>query len=196
MSSTSAHSGSPSLGSVLRDLADNWWLLVLRGVAAIAFGLLTFIVPGLTLLTLVFLWGIYAFADGLLALWVAIAGKGGEMASRWWLAVIGVAGILAGLSAFIWPGMTALVLLMFIAGWAIAIGLLQIWGAIRLRKEVDGEWLLGLSGVLSLAFGIFMFVRPGAGALAFVGLIGWFAIFFGCIYIGLGFRLRKHKRPS
>ena len=71
--------------------------------------------------------------------------------------------------------MTALVLLMFIASWAIVIGVLQIWGAIRLRKEIEGEWLLGLSGVLSVAFGVIMFAQPGAGALALVWLIGWFA---------------------
>lgn len=163
---------SPFLGLALRELADNWWLLVLRGVAAIAFGILTFTWPGLTLLTLVFMWGFYAISDGVLALWAAIASKGGEVASRWWLGIVGIAGIVSGLFTFVWPGMTALVLLMFIAGWAVAVGLLQIWGAIRLRKEIDGEWLLGLSGVLSFAFGLFTFARPGAGALAVVGLIG------------------------
>jgi uncharacterized membrane protein HdeD (DUF308 family) len=139
------------------------------------------------------MWGIYAIADGIIALWAAIASKGGEIAPRWWLAVVGVAGILAGASR---PGMTALVLLMFIASWAIVIGVLQIWGAIRLRKEIEGEWLLGLSGLLSVVFGAIMFARPGAGALAVVWLIGWFAILAGCVYIGLAFRLKKHKRLS
>jgi uncharacterized membrane protein HdeD (DUF308 family) len=187
---------SPFLGLALRELAENWWLLLLRGIAAIAFGLLAFLWPGLTLLTLVFLWGIYAIADGILALWAAIASKGGEIAPRWWLAVVGIAGILAGTLAFVWPGMTALVLLMFIASWAIVIGVLQIWGAIRLRKEIEGEWLLALSGVLSVAFGVIMFAQPGAGALAVVWLIGWFAILAGCVYIGLAFQLKKHKRPA
>jgi uncharacterized membrane protein HdeD (DUF308 family) len=187
---------SPFLGLALRELAENWWLLLLRGIAAIAFGLLAFLWPGLTLLTLVFLWGIYAIADGILALWAAIASKGGEIAPRWWLAVVGIAGILAGTLAFVWPGMTALVLLMFIASWAIVIGVLQIWGAIRLRKEIEGEWLLALSGVLSVAFGVIMFAQPGAGALAVVWLIGWFAILAGCVYIALAFQLKKHKRPA
>jgi uncharacterized membrane protein HdeD (DUF308 family) len=187
---------SPFLGLALRELTENWWLLLLRGIAAIAFGLLAFSWPGLTLLTLVLMWGIYAIADGILALWAAIAGRGGEMAPRWWLAVVGIAGILAGALAFVWPGMTALVLLMFIASWAIVIGVLQIWGAIRLRKEIEGEWLLGLSGVLSVAFGVIMFAQPGAGALAVVWLIGWFAILAGCVYIGLAFQLKKHKRPA
>jgi len=198
MSNTHIEGGrrSPFLGLALRELAENWWLLLLRGIAAIAFGFLAFSWPGLTLLTLVLMWGIYAIADGILALWAAIASKGGEMAPRWWLAVVGVAGILAGALAFVWPGMTALVLLMFIASWAIVIGLLQIWGAIRLRKEIEGEWLLGLSGVLSVAFGIIMFAQPGAGALAVVWLIGWFAILAGFVYIGLAFQLKKHKRPA
>jgi uncharacterized membrane protein HdeD (DUF308 family) len=187
---------SPFLGLALRELAENWWLLLLRGVAAIAFGLLAFLWPDLTLLTLVFMWGIYAISDGILALWAAIASKGGEIAPRWWLAVVGIAGIVAGALAFVWPGMTALVLLMFIASWAIVIGVLQIWGAIRLRKEIEGEWLLGLSGLLSVAFGAIMFAQPGAGALAVVWLIGWFAVLAGCVYIGLAFQLRKYKRPA
>ena len=187
---------SPFLGLALRELAENWWLLLLRGIAAIAFGALAFVWPGLTLLALTLMWGFYAIADGVLALWAAIASKGGEMAPRWWLAVVGVAGILAGLVTFVWPGMTALVLLMFIASWAIVIGVLQIWGAIRLRKEIEGEWLLGLSGVLSVALGVIMFVQPGAGALAVVWLIGSFAILAGCVYIALAFQLKKHKRPA
>jgi len=195
MSNTHIETGrrSPFLGLALRELAENWWLLLLRGIAAIAFGLLAFLWPGLTLLTLVLMWGIYAISDGIIALWAAIASKGGEIAPRWWLAVVGVAGILAGASR---PGMTALVLLMFIASWAIVIGVLQIWGAIRLRKEIEGEWLLGLSGLLSVVFGAIMFAQPGAGALAVVWLIGWFAILAGCVYIGLSFRLKKHKRLS
>ena len=188
--------GSPFLGLALRELAENWWLLLLRGIAAIAFGLLAFLWPDLTLLTLVFMWGIYAISDGILALWAAIASKGGEIAPRWWLAVVGIAGILAGALAFVWPGMTALVLLMFIASWAIVIGVLQIWGAIRLRKEIEGEWLLALSGALSVAFGVIMFAQPGAGALAVIWLIGWFAILAGCVYVALAFQLKKHKRPA
>ncbi len=198
MSSLQAQPGRPPsfLGLALRELADNWWLLLLRGIAAIAFGVLAFLWPDLTLLTLTYMWGFYAIADGVLALWAAIAGKGGEIAPRWWLTVVGIAGILAGLLAFVWPGMTALVLLMFIASWAIVIGVLQIWGAIRLRKEIEGEWLLGLSGLLSLAFGVIMIARPGTGALAVVWLIGWFAILVGCVYIALAFQLKKYKRSA
>ena len=198
MSSTQIQPGRPSplLGLLLRELAENWWLLLLRGIAAIAFGILAFGWPGLTLLALTLMWGIYAIADGILALWAAIASKGGEMAPRWWLAIVGIAGVIAGLLTFVWPGMTALILLIFIASWAIVIGVLQIWGAIRLRKEIEGEWLLGLSGVLWVAFGVIMFAQPGAGALALIWWIGSFAILAGCVYIALAFQLKKYKRPA
>lgn len=189
--------GLPLAGpALLRALADNWWLLLLRGIASVAFGCLAFFWPGLTLLTLTFLWGAYAASDGVFALWAAVSGQGGEMAPRWWLAVVGVAGILAGVLALVWPGMTALVLLMFVASWAIIIGALQIWGAIQLRKEMEGEWLLALSGVLAIAFGVILIAQPGAGALALVWTIGWFAVLAGCIYIMLAFRLKKHKQPG
>jgi uncharacterized membrane protein HdeD (DUF308 family) len=198
MSSTQIQPGraSPFLGLVLHELAENWWLLLLRGIAAIAFGVLAFVWPGLTLLALTLMWGIYAIADGVLALWAAIASKGHEIAPRWWLGVVGVAGLVAGILTFVWPGMTALILLMFIASWAIVIGVLQLWGAIRLRKEIEGEWLLGLSGVLWVAFGVIMFVRPGAGALALIWWIGSFAILAGFVYIALAFQLKKYKRPA
>ena len=150
----------------------------------------------LTLLTLTFLWGAYAIVDGVLALWEAIAGRGGYTGSRFWLAIVGIAGIIAGLLAFAWPGLTALVLLMFIAVWAIVTGLFEVWGAIQLRKEIEGEWLLILSGLLSVAFGVILLARPGIGALAVVWLIGWYAILAGGLYVALAFRLKKHKHPA
>jgi uncharacterized membrane protein HdeD (DUF308 family) len=179
---------------LLHSLAENWWLLLLRGIAAIVFGILAFVWPGITLLTLIFLWGAYALVDGIFALWSAISGKGGgELGSRWWLAVVGICGVLAGLLAFAWPGVTALVLLLFIAAWAIVTGALQVWGAIKLRKEIEGEWLLILCGLLSIAFGIILVAQPGTGALAVIWLIGTFAILEGCIFAALAFRLKKHK---
>jgi len=188
---------SPFAGvALLRAMADKWWLLLLRGIAAIVFGILAFIWPVITLLTLTLLWGAFALADGILALWGAISGPGGQAGSRVWLAIVGICGILAGLLAFAWPGITALVLLVFIAVWAIIIGVMQIWGAIQLRKEIEGEWLLILSGLLSVAFGVLLLVQPGAGALAVVWIIGWYAILAGCIYIALALRLKKLKHPA
>jgi uncharacterized membrane protein HdeD (DUF308 family) len=188
---------SPLTGvALLRAMADKWWLVLLRGIAAIIFGVLAFVWPVITLLTLTFLWGAFAVADGILALWGAITGPSGQMGSRVWLAIVGIAGILAGLLAFAWPGVTALVLLLFIAVWAIIIGVMQIWGAIQLRKEIEGEWLLILSGLLSVAFGVLLLVQPGAGALAVVWIIGWYAILAGCIYIALAVRLKKYKHSA
>jgi hypothetical protein len=105
--------------ALLRTMADNWWLVLLRGLAAIAFGILAFAWPVITLLTLTLLWGAYAVADGLFALWGAVAGPRGQMGARFWLVIVGIAGVIAGLLAFAWPGVTALVLLFLIAVWAI-----------------------------------------------------------------------------
>jgi uncharacterized membrane protein HdeD (DUF308 family) len=179
---------------LLRSLADNWWLLLLRGIAAIAFGVIAFFWPGLTLVTLTLLWGAYALIDGVIAIWAAFNASGGDAGPRWWLGLSGVAGILAGILTFYYTGTTTLVLLMFIAAWAVVIGVLQIWGAIALRKAVEHGWLLILNGLLSVAFGIILLMQPGTGALALVWLIAWYAIFFGCAYIALAFRLKEYKR--
>ncbi len=181
---------------MLRSLADYWWLLLLRGLVAIAFGVVAFVWPGLTLVALTLVWGAYALADGILALWAALAATGGETAKRWWLALGGLAGIVAGLVAFFYTGMTALVLLMFIAAWAIVIGVILIWGAIELHKILDDAWLIGLNGALAVAFGVLLVARPGAGALAVVWMIGWFAVVFGILHIALAFRLRQFKQPA
>src|SRR6478609_4962979 len=197
MTSTHIDSRPPLAGlALLRTMADNWWLVLLRGIAAIAFGILAFVWPVITLLTLTLLWGAYAVADGLFALWGAVAGPRGHMGARFWLVIVGLAGVVAGVLAFAWPGVTALVLLFFSAIWAIVIGLMQIWGAIQLRKEIEGEWLLVLSGLLSVAFGVLLLVRPGLGALAVVWMIGWYAILAGVLYVALAFRLKKHKHPA
>jgi uncharacterized membrane protein HdeD (DUF308 family) len=183
---------SPSqLHPLLHGLARNWWLFLVRGIAAIIFGVLAFAWPGITVLTLVLFYGAFALVDGVSALSAAIAG-GVSLAPRWWLVVIGLAGIFAGLLTFMWPGITALILLIFIAAWSIAIGVFQIVGAIQLRKHIDNEWMLILSGALSVLFGIVMLLQPGAGALALVWLIGVYAILFGILNIAFAFRLRQH----
>jgi uncharacterized membrane protein HdeD (DUF308 family) len=175
---------------LLHGLAKHWWVLALRGVAAIVFGILAFAWPGITILSLVMLYGAYALVDGVLAIVSAITG--GSPAPRWWLVVIGLLGIAAGILTFVWPGITALVLLFFIAGWAIAVGVFQIIGAIRLRKEIDNEWLLIVGGVLSVLFGIGVLLVPGAGALALVWVIAIYAIVEGIIFVALAFRLKGH----
>jgi uncharacterized membrane protein HdeD (DUF308 family) len=180
--------------TMLHALARNWWMLLVRGIAAIVFGVLAFAWPGLTLLTLILLYGAYMFVDGIFAIAGAVMGPGGA-GPRWWLALAGLCGIVIGVLTFALPGLTALVLLFFIAAWAVVTGILEIVGAIRLRKEIDNEWLLILSGVVSVLFGIGLVVAPGAGALALVWVIGIYAIVAGAIYIALAFRLRKHASP-
>jgi uncharacterized membrane protein HdeD (DUF308 family) len=177
---------------LLHGLAKNWWLLLLRGIAAIIFGILAFAWPGITLLSLVILYGAYALVDGVLSIAAAIGGGGGGATPRWWLIVVGLLGIAAGLLTFFWPQITALVLLMFIGAWALIHGVFEIIGAIRLRKEIDNEWMLILSGALSVLFGAAMLIMPGAGALALIWVIGAYSIIFGILFVGFAFRLKKH----
>ena len=129
---------------------------------------------------------------------VAGWGPGGRVSvvPRWWLAIVGLLGIATGILTFMWPGMTALLILLFIAGWSVASGIFQIVGAIRLRKEIDNEWMLILGGLLSVVFGVVLFVMPGAGALALIWLIASFAILFGVLTVGFALRLRRHKSPA
>ena len=126
----------------------------------------------------------------MLAIIAAITG--GAPAPRWWLVIVGLLGIAAGLLTFLMPGLSALVLLFFIAGWAIATGVFQIIGAIQLRKEIDNEWLLILGGTISVLFGIGVMLAPGAGALALVWVIGTYAVIIGVLLVALAFRLKKH----
>jgi len=178
--------------TMLEHLSRNWGWVVLRGVAGVLFGVLAFLWPGITLAVLVIVWGAYALADGILALIAAYRVRD-QGKPFWSLVVVGLLGIAAGIVTFIWPGMTALVLLLFIAAWAFVMGIFQIIAAIRLRKEIQNEWLLGLSGVLSVLFGIIMFVQPGAGALAVIWVIAAYAIVFGILLIWLGLRLKKRS---
>jgi uncharacterized membrane protein HdeD (DUF308 family) len=186
---TSTQTISPLGGLVLPALARNWWLILLRGVCAVLFGVLTIAWPGLSLVTLILLFGIYALADGVLALVAAIFG--GRPAPRWWLAIVGVIGVLAGLATLEMPGLTALILLYYLAFWAILMGVMEIVGAIRLRKEIDNEWWLILSGVVSVLFGVLLLARPGAGLLGLLLVVGVYAIINGVALIGFAFRLRK-----
>jgi uncharacterized membrane protein HdeD (DUF308 family) len=190
------HRSSPAGHPLLNALAESWWLILLRGIAAIAFGVLAILWPAVTLLTLTLIWAAYAVADGVLALWAATFGKGGEVGRRWWLALAGVASFAAGAFTFAWPATAAAALLLLIGCWSIVVGVLQIVGAIQLRKEIDGEWLLALSGIISILFGAVLLIYPGAGALAMIWTIGWFAILVGCSQIAVGLRLKQYKRPA
>ena len=189
---TSQASPSVSIISLPRLLARNWWLFLLRGVAALIFGVLSLIWPGISLATLILFFGAYALVDGAFALTAAIVGRG-NAEIRWWLVLVGLIGIGIGIVTFLWPSLTALTLLYFIAGWVIATGVLQIIGAIELRNAIEDEWWLILDGALSVLFGIFLFIMPGAGALALIWLIALFAIAYGILMIGFAFKVKKFK---
>lgn len=171
----------------------NWWVFVLRGVAAITFGVLTWLYPKMALLTLVFLFGIYAIVDGV---WAIAAAVNVKDRPRWPLVLHGVVSVGAGMIAFLSPRITALALLLLIAARAIVLGALEIATAIQLRKEVRGEWLLALAGILSIAFGVLLVVFPGPGALGLLLWIGSFAILFGVLLIAEGLRLRSIKHRA
>lgn len=175
------------------SLVRNWWVFLLRGLAGIFFGLVTFFAPGISLAVLVLVFGAYAFADGLLAIVTAIRRHGAG--DRWWMLLIeGLMGVAVGLATLFWPGITAVTLLYLIAAWALVTGAFEIVAAIRLRKAITGEWLLVLSGVASLIFGVLLVLFPAAGALAVVLWIGAYALVFGALLVALAIRLRSWGR--
>ncbi|HEX3450653.1 MAG TPA: DUF308 domain-containing protein, partial [Isosphaeraceae bacterium] len=148
-------------------LARNWWALALRGLVAVLFGIAAFAMPGITLTALVLLYGAFALVDGVFAVAAALFGRRHGM--PWWAMLVeGLFGIAIGILTFAWPGITALALLYLIAAWAVITGVFEIAAAIRLRQEIQGEWLLALSGALSVLFGVVLVLYPGAGALAVV----------------------------
>ena len=172
-------------------LAANWWALVLRGIAAIVFGVLTFFWPGATIAVLVIFFGVYALIDGILAIVSAI--RAAERHRRWGpFLVEGIVGILAGLFALFAPVAAAALFVYILAAWALITGALEIAAAIRLRRDIPGEWALILIGILSILFGVLLFIAPIAGAVALVWLIGVYAILFGILWLTVGIRLRKH----
>jgi uncharacterized membrane protein HdeD (DUF308 family) len=151
-------------------LQDNWWAIALRGLLGIVAGIFAFVMPLPTMIAMVWLFGAYAFLDGLFNL-VSVWRQG--RARPWWaMALEGVLGLGAGIMSFIWPGITALALVYLVAAWAFATGVLEIVAAVRLRKEIKGEWMLALSGVLSLTLGVLFAIAPDAGAVSLVWLWG------------------------
>ena len=180
--------------ALLEDLSDHWWVILLRGIVSVIFGVLAFRWPGATLLALVFLWGVYAVIDGAFALYLTYLA--GRQQRRWWPYLLeGLVGIGAGVVAFASPGLTALTLLLLIAGWAIVSGVFEIIAAVDLRKQIDNEWLLGLAGVFSIVFGVLVAMQPDAGALAVVWTVGAYALVFGITLIALAFRVRGLGKP-
>ena len=173
---------------------DLWWIPALRGALAILFGILALFWPGITILALVIVFGAYAIVDGVFALLTAF--RGPAEGHRAGMAVVGVLGILAGVVALAWPGITALALLLVIAAWFVTTGIFEVIAGIRLRKRLESEWLPILAGVVSVIFGVLLLAWPAGGALAIAWLIGLSALVYGITLLALGLRLRKARSAA
>jgi uncharacterized membrane protein HdeD (DUF308 family) len=172
-------------GSLRHVVAAHWWILLVRGLVAMLFGVLAFVWPGLTLASLVLLYGAYCLVDGVVAL------TGGFGGGFWRSLLLGAVSIGAGIATFLYPGLTALILLYLIAAWAIIRGIIEIGVAIEFRKVLEGEWMLIAAGALSIAFGVLLYLYPGAGALSVVWIIGIYAFVFGALLVALSFRVKS-----
>lgn len=174
---------------MLKGLADSWWTFAVRGVIALLFGIGALAYPGPTVFILIIFFGLYVLVDGVTAL---VMGLGERKRPAYVL--LGLVSIAAGMFAIIRPGATALALLWLIGIWALVRGIGEIVAAIQIRKEVEGEWAIALSGVISVLFGLFVLARPGAGALAMLWLIAIYAFASGLLKLMLGFKLRRVKK--
>ena len=174
---------------MIHELARNWGWIALRGALALVFGVVAIASPGSAFAAIVLLFGAYAFADGVFAL---VALFRGAARDRFWVLVLeAVVGIGIGVLTIARPAATALALLYYVGIWAILTGILELVAAIRLRKEITGEFWLALAGVLSIVFGVLLFATPGAAALALAVWVGAYAIVFGVTLLLLAFRLRR-----
>ena len=172
------------------EIARWWWTFIIRGLFAIAFGVLAFLAPAWGIAVLVALFGAWALVDGVTGLVGGIRSRGRDRS--WWLSILeGIVGIIAGVFAFLFPVLAAGALIFIIAAWAIVTGVFEIVAAIRLREQIRGEFWLGLAGVASILYGVVIYLFPAAGALSIVWLIGSFAIAFGVFMLILGWRLRR-----
>jgi uncharacterized membrane protein HdeD (DUF308 family) len=177
------------------DLTRNWWLVVLRGVLAVLFGLTAFVWPGITWVVLVLMFGIYTLVDGVVAIGTGLSRT--KDSPRWWAFLVeGLISIGAAAVALIWPELTAFFMVLLIAGWAVLTGILEIVAAIRLRHEINNEWLLALGGIVSVGLGVLLFLQPVAGGIAIIWTVAAYAVIFGVLLIALGFRLKNQNAPG
>jgi uncharacterized membrane protein HdeD (DUF308 family) len=178
---------------MLHAISRKWWVPLIRGICAILFGLFAITSPVISLFVLALLYGAVVFADGVTGIVLGI--RGGMNGRSWWeMILLGLLGVFAGLVAIAWPGLTIVILVFIIAWWAIIRGIFEIVAAIRLRRVIQGEWLLILSGIITVLFGLVLLFRPIAGALTLMLFVGWFMIFLGILAIGFSFRLRGLKK--
>jgi len=171
-------------------LSRYWWMVLLRGLLWVLFGVVIFLRPDISLVSLTLTFGVFALVDGVINVWNAVSGR--RENDNWWLLLLaGLAGVVIGVLTFRNPAATALALQFYIAIWAVAIGLLQVVAAIALRKEVEGEFWLALSGIASIVFGVLIVARPAAGALAILYLIAGYSVVFGAMLIVFAFSARN-----
>ena len=175
---------------LIETLKRHWWVPVIRGLAAIVFGIIAFVYPGLTVAVLVLLFGAWVLVDGIFRVIGAIGHRASDPDWVFHL-IIGILGIIIGFLTFHAPGITALALVIYIAAWALMIGATEIAMAVRLRREIKGEWFLILMGVASIVFAFLLLWNPVAGAGALIWIIACYAVIFGALGIIFGFRLRS-----
>lgn len=178
---------------LIQPSPHSWWILVLRGIAAILFGVMAFVWPGLTGMVLVIAFGAYALIDGVFAVVTGIS-RLGHSSRGWAFLLEGVLGIIVGFASLLLPGVVTVALIYLIAAWAVMTGIFEIVSAVQLRKEIRNEWALGLSGLLSIIFGVLVMFQPASGGLALVWILGGYAIAFGILLIVAGIRLRGVHR--
>jgi uncharacterized membrane protein HdeD (DUF308 family) len=172
-----------------------WWVLALRGAAALLLSIVAFTLPGPTLAAIVLVFGVYAIADGVFAIVAAV--RGIRRHERWGAMLIqGIAGIVAGAIAILWPAIGALALTYLVAAWALVTGTLEIVAAVKLRKLMTGEWLLILSGVLSIILAVLLTLFPGVGMVVLTWWLGAYAFAYGVIGLALALRVRHWTRAN
>ena len=183
----------PGLGSMARQY---WWLLLVRGIVAIAFGIMALAWPAITVLALVTVFAVYAFLDGIAAIGMGLSER--RAGHKWGYSVFnGVVSILAGITAIVWPAMTAVVLLLVIALWALVAGVMSIMGSLALRRAGLKQWIWTMIfGVCAVLFGISLIVNPGRGILSVLWVIAVFAIAGGISLCIASFTVRKIGQAS
>ena len=175
---------------ILESISKYWWMILLRGLLAIGFGLIAVTWPDLTLFWFIYLFGFYAIADGVVEIWSGITNR--TRHDRWWSEIlIGLAGIVAGILVIAWPDVTAVAAMYFLAAWMVVTGVIGIVYALRVRQEISNEWLIIITGVISVMLGIYFFAFPGDGALSLIWVIGIYAIIVGVLLVIFSFRARK-----
>ena len=175
---------------MLDVICRRWWVMLLRGLAFIVIGILAMAMPGITLMTLVALFAVFSIIDGVFG--IVLGFRGEADGTVWWtMVILGLLALAAGIIAIAWPGLTLIVLVTIIAVSAIVRGVFEIYAAIRLRHEIDDEWILGFSGLMSIVFGMLIMWRPGAGLIAIALLIGADMLALGIFGVALSLRLRK-----